>query len=187
MVSVRSPLGQKSDFIVKKIVNRESGFRMKRGLQLSALLMGTCLALPAFADDTEDKQDPSLGLTPGSPEGTVLPGGMTPAFGQHPKDEQDWRFDFHGFFSMPFRVGIGTRTDPGPGQSKTTLHAPPVVPDDLDTFNPARVAGHEHFEMLRDVSRSDNWRERLSFVFRGPGWAYRRHAELAEVGSSGER
>jgi hypothetical protein len=135
VVSVRSPFGQKSDFIVKKIVNRESGFRMKRGLQLSALLMGTCLALPAFADDTEDKQDPSLGLTPGSPEGTVLPGGMTPAFGQHPKDEQDWRFDFHGFFSMPFRVGIGTRTDPGPGQSKTTLHAPPVVPDDLDTFN----------------------------------------------------
>jgi sterol desaturase/sphingolipid hydroxylase (fatty acid hydroxylase superfamily) len=52
----------------------------------------------------------------------------------------------------------------------------------LDTFNPARVAGHEHFEMLRDVSRSDNWRERLSFVFRGPGWAYRRHAELAQLG-----
>jgi len=47
----------------------------------------------------------------------------------------------------------------------------------LDTFNPARVAGHEHFEMLRDVSRSETWRDRLSFVFRGPGWAYRRHAE----------
>jgi sterol desaturase/sphingolipid hydroxylase (fatty acid hydroxylase superfamily) len=46
----------------------------------------------------------------------------------------------------------------------------------LDTFNPARVAGHEHFEMLRDVSQSDNWRDRLSFVLRGPGWAYRRHA-----------
>ena len=99
-MSVRSSFAQKSDFIVKKIVNRESGFRMKRGLQFSALLVGTCLALPAFADDTEDKPDPALGLSPGSPEGTVLPGGMTPAFGQHPKDEQDWRFDFHGFFSM---------------------------------------------------------------------------------------
>jgi sterol desaturase/sphingolipid hydroxylase (fatty acid hydroxylase superfamily) len=52
----------------------------------------------------------------------------------------------------------------------------------LDTFNPARVAGHEHFEMLRDVSRSESWRERCSFVFRGPGWAYRRHAELAPAG-----
>ena len=49
----------------------------------------------------------------------------------------------------------------------------------LDTFNPARVAGHEHFEMLRDVSRSENWSDRLSFVLRGPGWAYRRHAAAA--------
>jgi sterol desaturase/sphingolipid hydroxylase (fatty acid hydroxylase superfamily) len=57
--------------------------------------------------------------------------------------------------------------------------ADPVVyglTKNLDTFNPARVAGHEHFEMLRDVARSTTWRERLSFVFRGPGWAYRRHA-----------
>lgn len=133
---MRSPVGQKSDFIVEKIVNRESGFRMKRGLQFSVLLMATCIALPAFADDTDDeKTDPALGLSPGSPEGTVLPGGMTPAFGQRPKDNQDWRFDFHGFFSMPFRVGIGKRENPGPGQSGTVLHAPPVVPDDLETFN----------------------------------------------------
>ncbi|HEY4104393.1 MAG TPA: hypothetical protein VGM44_10895 [Polyangiaceae bacterium] len=108
---------------------------MKRGLQFAVLLLGTSLALPAFADDTEEKPDPSLGLSPGSPEGTVLPGGVTPAFGQKPKDEQDWRFDFHGFFSMPFRVGIGKRENPGPGQSSTVLHAPPVVPDDLETFN----------------------------------------------------
>jgi sterol desaturase/sphingolipid hydroxylase (fatty acid hydroxylase superfamily) len=58
--------------------------------------------------------------------------------------------------------------------------AEPVVyglTKNLDTFNPARVAGHEHLDMLRDVSRSGSWRERLSFVVRGPGWAYRRHAE----------
>lgn len=58
--------------------------------------------------------------------------------------------------------------------------AEPVVyglTKNLDTFNPARVAGHEHFDMLRDVSRSESWRERLSFVLRGPGWAYRRHTE----------
>ncbi len=60
--------------------------------------------------------------------------------------------------------------------------AEPVVyglTKNLDTFNPARVAGHEHFEMLRDVARSETWRERLSFVVRGPGWAYRRHASGA--------
>lgn len=47
----------------------------------------------------------------------------------------------------------------------------------LDTFDPTRVAAHEHFEMLRDVRRSTTWRERLSYVLRGPGWAYRRRAE----------
>jgi len=57
--------------------------------------------------------------------------------------------------------------------------AEPVVyglTKNLDTFNPARVAGREHFDMLRDVSRSESWHDRLSFVLRGPGWAYRRHA-----------
>ncbi|HEX4492468.1 MAG TPA: sterol desaturase family protein [Acidimicrobiia bacterium] len=51
----------------------------------------------------------------------------------------------------------------------------------LDTFNPLRVAAHEHFEMLRDVFHSKNWNERLSFVFRGPGWAYQRHRDAALV------
>src|SRR5581483_620595 len=31
----------------------------------------------------------------------------------------------------------------------------------LDTFDPGRIAAHEHYEMLRDVARSDNWRDRL--------------------------
>jgi sterol desaturase/sphingolipid hydroxylase (fatty acid hydroxylase superfamily) len=46
----------------------------------------------------------------------------------------------------------------------------------IDTFDPARVIAHEHADMLRDVSRSRSWRERLSYVLRGPGWAYARHA-----------
>jgi hypothetical protein len=54
----------------------------------------------------------------------------------------------------------------------------------LDTFNPLRVAAHEHFEMLRDVFRAENWHDRLSFVLRGPGWAYRRHAEAALASTS---
>ena len=68
--------------------------------------------------------------------------------------------------------------------------AEPVVyglTKNLDTFNPARVAGHEHFDMLRDVSRSDNWRDRLSFVLRGPGWAYRRHAQTQDAAGNEAR
>jgi sterol desaturase/sphingolipid hydroxylase (fatty acid hydroxylase superfamily) len=47
----------------------------------------------------------------------------------------------------------------------------------IDTFHPAKVATHEYIDMARDVASSRTWRDRLSFVLRGPGWAYRRHAE----------
>jgi len=47
----------------------------------------------------------------------------------------------------------------------------------LDTFDPGRVALHEHAAMLRGVARSTSWRERLSTVFRGPGWSHRNDAE----------
>ena len=56
----------------------------------------------------------------------------------------------------------------------------------IDTFNPLRIAAHEHFEMVRDVYRSRNWRDRLSYVVRGPGWAYRRRDEMDEVSPGGE-
>lgn len=54
----------------------------------------------------------------------------------------------------------------------------------IDTYNPIRIAGHEFADIVRDVSRSTIWRDRLSFVLRGPGWAYRRHAERAAGGVS---
>ena len=60
--------------------------------------------------------------------------------------------------------------------------AEPVVyglTKNIDTFEPVKVMTHEYVDMLRDVARADDWVERLSFVLRGPGWAYRRHAELA--------
>jgi sterol desaturase/sphingolipid hydroxylase (fatty acid hydroxylase superfamily) len=47
----------------------------------------------------------------------------------------------------------------------------------INTFNPARVMSHEHRDMLDDVARSTTWRERLSYVVRGPGWAYERRRE----------
>lgn len=49
----------------------------------------------------------------------------------------------------------------------------------INSYNPTRIATHEYADMMRDVARSTTWRDRLSFVLRGPGWAYRRHAEQA--------
>jgi sterol desaturase/sphingolipid hydroxylase (fatty acid hydroxylase superfamily) len=45
----------------------------------------------------------------------------------------------------------------------------------IKTFDPARIATHEHHDILRDVAHSTTWRERLSYVVRGPGWAYEQH------------
>ncbi|MGI8755662.1 MAG: sterol desaturase family protein, partial [Acidimicrobiales bacterium] len=50
----------------------------------------------------------------------------------------------------------------------------------IHTYNPARIATHEYVDILRDVARSDSWSDRLGFAFRGPGWAYDRHAQRQE-------
>jgi sterol desaturase/sphingolipid hydroxylase (fatty acid hydroxylase superfamily) len=41
----------------------------------------------------------------------------------------------------------------------------------VKSFNPLRVATHEHAAMLRDVAQSHSWRDRLGHVVRGPGWS----------------
>lgn len=51
----------------------------------------------------------------------------------------------------------------------------------INTFNPLRVAAHEYADMFRDVAHSRTWADRLSFVLRGPGWAYDRHRRDAEA------
>jgi hypothetical protein len=79
--------------------------------------------------------DPSLSLDPTLPQVAAMPGGVTPAFGQRSLSEGEWRFDFHGYLAAPLNAGFNSRPNPLPGQSKTVLHTPPVVPDDLETFS----------------------------------------------------
>src|SRR5262249_41579257 len=94
----------------------------------------------ARAEDTKPPaaptvQDPALGLDPTTPQTASLPGGVTPAYGQRSLSEGEWRFDFHGLIIAPLTIGIGDRPMPAPDQSGTTLHTPPAVPDDLETFS----------------------------------------------------
>ena len=42
----------------------------------------------------------------------------------------------------------------------------------IHTFNPVKIALHEHADIAEDVVRADNWPDRISYVVRGPGWAY---------------
>lgn len=57
----------------------------------------------------------------------------------------------------------------------------------IGTYNPARIASHEYVDIVRDVSGSTNWIDRLSFVLRGPGWAYARHAAGAPTAPTAGR
>jgi len=52
----------------------------------------------------------------------------------------------------------------------------------VGTYNPVTVATHEYRDIVRDVSGSTSWGDRLSFVLRGPGWAYERHRQLKAEG-----
>jgi hypothetical protein len=78
--------------------------------------------------------DPALGLDPSAPQAGALPGGMAigPA---RAADDKEWRFDFHGLIRAPLNVGLNERENRQPGESKGVLHAPPVVPEDLETFS----------------------------------------------------
>jgi hypothetical protein len=99
---------------------------------------GAAAAQGAAAADDEDlagAPDVGLGLTPGTPQVGTLPGGTVPAYGQKAKDEQDYRFDFHGFLTMPLRLGLNERAGTVTTEQKNlVIHAPPVVPDYRDSF-----------------------------------------------------
>ena len=56
----------------------------------------------------------------------------------------------------------------------------------IETYNPVRIAGHEYVDIVRDIADSTTWPDRLSFVLRGPGWAYERHRRRSPAASSSE-
>jgi hypothetical protein len=86
-------------------------------------------------DSPSFELDPKITLDPSVPRLSSLPGGTTPSFGEPAVGTGDWRFDFHGILIAPLRMGINKRDDPSSKKSETVLHAPPVVPDDRDTFS----------------------------------------------------
>jgi hypothetical protein len=43
----------------------------------------------------------------------------------------------------------------------------------IDSYNPARIATHEFIDIGRDIAAAETWRDRLSYLLRGPGWAMR--------------
>jgi sterol desaturase/sphingolipid hydroxylase (fatty acid hydroxylase superfamily) len=63
------------------------------------------------------------------------------------------------------------------GTFQRELDEDPVVyglTKNIETFNPVRIATHEYADIVSDVAQARTWSDRLSFVLRGPGWAYER-------------
>ncbi|WP_037605889.1 sterol desaturase family protein [Streptacidiphilus rugosus] len=52
----------------------------------------------------------------------------------------------------------------------------------ISTYNPLRVATHEYASIGRDLVAARGWRDRLGYLFRGPGWL---PADLAAQAASG--
>jgi hypothetical protein len=134
------------------IVNHRFG--IVRCLGIGGVLAGTFVSLPVLAQSGEsparDEEKPpiSLGLAPGTPQVGALPGGLTPAYGEAAADEKNWRFDFHGFFTMPLRAGLNQRSGVvTTEQQNLVLHAPPAVPDYPDAFTYTTVVPQPYAQL----------------------------------------
>ena len=78
----------------------------------------------------------AISLSPSAPQVSTLPGSVTPGFEQAASiSPGDWKFDVHGLFVLPLAIGINSRDQAYDGQKKTTLHSPPVTPEDREGFN----------------------------------------------------
>ena len=78
---------------------------------------------PTLAQETAATEPPPPAKAAAVNRTTAVSGPATVA------NDDTWKFEYHGYIRAPMRVGIGKRDNPGPGQSKTTLHSP-IIPDD---------------------------------------------------------
>lgn len=107
---------------------------------LSPLLILALLAVPVAAGAEEQDQEqsseaalPRLGQAPGEPQVRSAPPSIP--FGIPPAQSAENVLDFHGYMLLPLRIGVLKRRHPLEGQSATTLHMPPLVPQYERSFN----------------------------------------------------
>jgi hypothetical protein len=106
---------------------------MRRDLALTLFLVSLAESVPALAQqEGSDDPLPRLGQSPGEPQVRSAPPSVP--FGIPPSEARENVLDFHGYVLAPLRIGVHEREDPAPGQSATVLHAPPLIPQDLRSF-----------------------------------------------------
>jgi hypothetical protein len=91
------------------------------------------LGMPTLAMAAETSPEiPRLGMSPGEPQ--VRSATPSLPFGVEPAASKSAVLDFHGYLLLPAYLGVHDREDPLAGQSNTVLHSPPLVPQDLRSF-----------------------------------------------------
>jgi hypothetical protein len=89
-------------------------------------------ALALAAEGSADKEIPRLGLSPGDPQ--VRSATPSVPFGIQPANSKENVLDFHGYLLLPAYLGVHERPTTSEGQSKTVLHSPPLMAQDLRSF-----------------------------------------------------
>lgn len=106
---------------------------MRRALARWLALCALVVPAPALAQTKKKSPElPRLGLDPAEPQVRSAPPAVP--FGIPPATSKEYVLDFHGYLLLPMRLGIHEREDPGPDQSETVLHTPPLVPQDYRRF-----------------------------------------------------
>jgi hypothetical protein len=98
-----------------------------------ALIASPALAMAAdVMPSPSDVGLPRLGMDPGEPQVRSA----TPAvpFGVQPAMSKEYVLDFHGYLLLPARLGVHKREPDQLAQGSTVLHSPPLVPQDLRSF-----------------------------------------------------
>ncbi len=124
-----------------KVMTPSRRLSTRQAAPLCAFLIGmgaTSLAHAQTADAAEEedrKETGALGLAPGIPQVSALPGGFAPAYSPDAQKNADWHADFHGYVSVPLKLGFNNRAGEVTDQQfSTVIHAPPVVPEYRDAF-----------------------------------------------------
>jgi len=53
--------------------------------------------------------------------------------------------------------------------------------ENIGTYNPFTVAGHEYAAIWRDVKRANKWSDKLKYIFYAPGWSHDGEDKRAKV------
>ena len=102
----------------------------------NAGLVLAVLAMPALALAAEagaEREIPRLGLSPGDPQ--VRSATPSVPFGIQPAESKKANvLDFHGYMLMPAHLGLHERDPLSDAQSGTVLHSPPLMAQNLRSF-----------------------------------------------------